>query len=64
MISKNRKIRQELKEKADFMNVIDDTMADGLLVTDEKGKILSVNKSCMKIFGYTKSEMIAKTSVC
>jgi diguanylate cyclase (GGDEF)-like protein/PAS domain S-box-containing protein len=34
---------------------------EGIIITDDKGKIISVNKSFCKITGYTKDEAIGKT---
>ena len=39
------------REGADnFQRIINDTMVDGLVVINEKGIVLSINKACAKIF--------------
>jgi len=58
MQSKNRKISEELENRAHFMQVVNDTMSDGLLVTDEDGIIISANNACRQIFGYSNKELI------
>ncbi|MCH8082489.1 MAG: PAS domain-containing protein, partial [Proteobacteria bacterium] len=47
------------REGADnFQRIINDTMVDGLVVIDEKGIVLSINKACTDIFGYSEKEVV------
>lgn len=45
--------------EARFASVLD-TAADGIVVIDETGRILSFNKSCEALFGYTAQEAIGQ----
>ncbi|HFQ15282.1 MAG TPA: PAS domain-containing sensor histidine kinase, partial [Rhodobacteraceae bacterium] len=38
-----------------------DTALDGIIVTDERGRILTFNKACESMFGYSAAEMLGKT---
>lgn len=47
------------REGADnFQRIINNTMVDGLVVIDEKGIVLSINKTCADIFGYSEEEVV------
>ncbi len=38
-----------------------DTALDGIIVTDDRGRILTFNKACESMFGYRADEMLGKT---
>ncbi|MCH8347063.1 MAG: PAS domain-containing protein, partial [Proteobacteria bacterium] len=47
------------REGADnFQRIINDTMVDGLVVIDEKGIVLNINKAGAEMFGYSEEEII------
>ena len=50
----------DLKDRADTMAAIMDSMNEGLILIDRKGNILSVNQSAVKIFAVT-HELIGKS---
>jgi PAS domain S-box-containing protein len=41
-----------------FLDVVIDTMIDGLIVVDKTGRIRTYNRACERIFGYTPSEVL------
>jgi len=47
--------------KVNFLNQIIDTMAEGLFILDDKGIIISWNKSMEKITGYSLGEAVGNT---
>lgn len=58
----HKKIREGIEAEKKKLEVIIDTMADGLCVNDAGGAILQVNESLFKMFGYNSpDEMIGKT---
>ncbi len=56
----NREIGGELEKKTRFLETVNNTMSDGLLVTDKDGIILSANRACEKIFGYSKDHLVGR----
>jgi len=51
---------RDLKERQLYLNTVQDTMVDGLVVISEKGTIRSVNKATLNIFGYSETELVGK----
>ncbi|MCH8171961.1 MAG: PAS domain S-box protein [Proteobacteria bacterium] len=49
-----------LKQREVYLNTIEDTMVDGLVVINQTGIIQSVNKAALEIFGYSEKELIDK----
>ena len=41
---------------AQLLSVLD-TAADGIIIIDEQGIVLTYNKACERLFGYSASEM-------
>ncbi|WP_462325539.1 PAS domain S-box protein [Desulfoplanes sp.] len=50
----------ELQDTSLYLSVLVDSMADGLLVTDEKGHILNFNPALLSIFGLSHAKMATK----
>ncbi|MCE7993992.1 MAG: PAS domain S-box protein [Roseivirga sp.] len=49
--------RQHLKDDLIFPLIFENSV-EGILVTNDKGKIIRTNPSCLSIFGYTPEEML------
>jgi PAS domain S-box-containing protein len=49
------------EEYSQYWKTIVDTMADGLMVVDSEGVIVSINKAMEEISGYSKGELIGKS---
>jgi len=59
-ITDHRRGEKELKETKNFLaNVIENSW-DPILVADSKGIITTVNKSCLRMLGYKREEVIGK----
>lgn len=58
MIFQRKHARAQLKEQYDFNDAVINSMVDGLVVIDEKGKILDTNPAIEKTFGYSRKELI------
>ena len=48
----------EIQIQDQMFKALFDSLAEGIAVVDEKGEIIMVNKSCLKLFGYTHDELI------
>ncbi len=51
---------QEFAQDNSVFALIFENSVEGILVTNEEGKIVQVNPSCLKIFGYEKEEIIGQ----
>ncbi len=60
---KVRKQEHELKEIAWFKNLVFEAISDGVIMIDENGIILFVNKMIETIFGYNSSELIGRNLI-
>ncbi|NIQ92493.1 MAG: PAS domain S-box protein [Deltaproteobacteria bacterium] len=49
------------EEYSQYWKTIVDTMADGLMVVDSEGVIVSVNRAMEELSGYTKEELVGKS---
>ena len=49
-------------EREEFFRTILESLAEGLLITDDRSRILYVNRHLAEITGYTKDELIGRTS--
>ncbi|MCH7806085.1 MAG: PAS domain S-box protein [Proteobacteria bacterium] len=49
-----------LKQREVYLNTIEDTMVDGLVVISQTGIIHSVNQAAIEIFGYSEKQLIDK----
>ncbi|MEW5921640.1 MAG: HD domain-containing phosphohydrolase [Bacillota bacterium] len=50
-------IEQALKEERDFISAINDTIGSLVVVLDLQGRIISINRACRQITGYTYAEV-------
>ena len=48
------------QELNSYWKIVVDTIQDGVMIVDEGGTIVSVNKALEKITGYTRDEMLGK----
>jgi PAS domain S-box-containing protein len=60
VIALRREASRKLREEVLFRSFVQDTLAEGLVVIDAAGKIISVNKSTGPIFGYEENELVGK----
>jgi len=49
------------EEYSQYWKTIVDTMADGLMVVDSEGVIISINKALETITGYSKDELVGQS---
>lgn len=61
-ITDRDKSTKELEETKIFLELIFETAVDGLLVVDSQGNISMVNNALGDIFGYSKDELVGKTT--
>lgn len=55
-----QQMRRELDEKQRFLDTLITEAPDGVLVTDERGRIEAANKQLLKDFGYSEAELIGQ----
>lgn len=56
-----QRMRRELDEKQHFLDTLITEAPDGVLVTDEHGRIEAANKQLLKDFGYSETELIGQS---
>ena len=61
-ITESKKAEQELKESEEKYRSLVEQASDGILVTDLQGIIVDLNSMVCKMSGYTREEMISKSS--
>jgi PAS domain S-box-containing protein len=59
-ISERKRTERELITTKDFLDNIYNTTPDVILVSDEKGYVISVNKAVEKMFGFKQKDLIGK----
>ena len=59
-ITERKKAEKEIKETRDFLERIIESSKDGIVVTDEKGIITSVNTAIEQMCSFRKEELIGK----
>ncbi|MEE9504357.1 MAG: PAS domain S-box protein, partial [Thermodesulfobacteriota bacterium] len=59
-VTERRKAEKEIKETKDFLERIIESSKDGIVVTDEKGVIISVNTAIEQMCSFRKKELIGK----
>jgi len=59
-IAERRKTEKEIKETRDFLENIFKTTPDGIMVTDNQGCIMSVNKAMEQMLGFFEAELVGK----
>ncbi len=58
LIEKNVKLEKLLKEKDDFLSRMVEHISDGVMIDDQKGKIIYANDRFLKIFGLTSKDLL------
>ncbi len=58
LINKNKELEELLKEKNDFLSRMVEQISDGVMIDDQKGKILYANDRFLKIFGFTRDDLM------
>lgn len=61
-IDERKSVEKTLRESQERTRKIMDNVFDGVIVLDEKGRMLSVNPAAERIFGYRRKGMGAETS--
>lgn len=59
-ISERVKAESLLNEKSKQMHAVVESMLDGVITTDNRGKILTFNQAAKEIFGYCSDEIVGK----
>jgi PAS domain S-box-containing protein len=59
-ITDRKRTEKQIKETGEFLRSVIEGSADGILITDEKGHILSANAAAERMYGVSKEEMIGK----
>jgi len=54
---------EEVRRRVDFQNKLITSSNDGVVATDEEGKIVTYNQGAENIFGYTRSEVMRKMNI-
>jgi PAS domain S-box-containing protein len=60
-LSKQQRAQKEVKRSEEKYRALFEQASDPIMVTDFKGKLLDVNESLGKMFGYTKGELMGKS---
>lgn len=61
-ITERKKAEEKIRTEKKKLEAYIDSMADGVVILDTKGKVINVNKSYTKIFGREKNEVVGKLS--
>lgn len=59
-ITERMQFEEQLRDSAERIHVIHDTVADGIITIDEQGAIETINKATEGIFGYTAAEIAGR----
>ncbi|MBW1839774.1 MAG: PAS domain S-box protein, partial [Deltaproteobacteria bacterium] len=59
-ITERKKAEEDGKEARDFLENIFETTADGIMVTDEQGCIVKINRAIEQMLGYREDELVGK----
>ena len=59
-ITERKKREREIKETRDFLENVFRTSVDGIITSDSRGFITSVNEATEKMFGYSENEFLGK----
>ncbi|MBY6069313.1 PAS domain S-box protein [Leisingera aquaemixtae] len=60
IVCRQKSIQISLEHKQNELTAIRDNSIEGIITIDSQGLILSYNRACRKIFGYTKEEAIGR----
>jgi PAS domain S-box-containing protein len=61
-ITERRKAEKEIQEAKNFLELIFKTSVDGLIVVNPEGRIIMASDAVEDIFGYSKDELLDKTT--
>jgi len=59
-ISNRKEIERTLKDREERLKAVLDNVVDGIITTDDKGRILTFNPAAEKLFGYRAKEILKK----
>jgi PAS domain S-box-containing protein len=59
-ITERKRAEKEIKETRDFLETVIEGSRDGIVITDEKGHIFSINSAMEQMCGFDKEEVIGK----
>ncbi len=59
-ITERKRTEREIKETRDFLEAVIEGSRDGIVITDEKGHIFSINSAMEQMCGFGKEEVIGK----
>lgn len=60
MALKLHDVKSEIKQKESILNAVINSVQDGMIMTDDKGYVSLWNPAAVRLFGYTKDEMLGK----
>lgn len=60
MALKLHDVKSEIKKKESILNAVINSVQDGMIMTDDKGYVSLWNPAAVRLFGYTKDEMLGK----
>ena len=60
-ISERKAMEQRLRDSEAQSNLIIETSPDGIIVSDETGRIVRMNPAALQLFGYSESELLGQT---
>jgi len=59
-ITERRDTERKIREAGERINALIETVVDGVIQIDRRGKILTFNPACLKLFGYRIEEVIGQ----
>lgn len=59
-ITERKKAEKEIREAKEFLEKIIESSKDGIVITDEKGMMISVNTAVEQMSGFKKDELVGK----
>ena len=59
-ITERKKSEEESAEARDFLENIFETSADGIMVTDDQGCIVKINRAIEQMLGFRENELVGK----
>jgi PAS domain S-box-containing protein len=60
-ITERRHTEQVIREADERINTLIQTVVDGVILTDQRGRIRTFNGACQRLFGYTTVEVIGRS---
>ena len=59
-ISSQKHLETKMRESEQTLNNVIDTMGDVLLITDLQGKVLEVNRTFLRVLGYSRPDVVSR----